>query len=154
MPDWPARGFEEARVAIDPAPLRTPARDAIALWEPPAAAARSGRCDRPGLPSRLLEPALGDLPARLLALLDVLDPQLAPHAGGPLELHLAVVDDLEVVAPRVEEVEAAPREHAQALALDRRAGQFEVVDDQADVALAVGRLRPALREGDEGRPCR
>ena len=43
-------------------------------------------------------------------LLQLLDAELALDAGGALELDVAVVDDLEAVAPRVEEVEPAAGE--------------------------------------------
>ena len=53
------------------------------------------------------EPLLAQLGERALGLLD-LDPHPREHARRLRELDLAVVDDLDVVAPGVEEVEPAP----------------------------------------------
>ena len=88
-------------------------------------------------------------------LLELLDPELALDAGGALELDVAVVDDLEAVAPRVEEVEPAAGQDLQPLALDRGADGRLVVDDEAEVAAVVGALAAALaRAPGTGRPCR
>jgi uncharacterized cupin superfamily protein len=54
-----------------------------------------------------------------------------------------------VVAPRVEEVEAAARDDRRAGCLEGLPGDLQIVDDQADVALCVGRLHAACAEGEE-----
>jgi len=98
-----------------------------------------------------LKPPVGDLAEGGAGLPDVLDPELAPYPRRAFELDVAVADDLEAVAPRVAEVEAlaAAAEHPQALAGDRRPRSVDVVDDEAEMAAVVRRLRPALRDGEE-----
>src|SRR5918998_332434 len=96
------------------------------------------------------EAALGDLGAGGVRLLQSLDTQLALHGRDALELDVAVVDDLDAVAPRVQEVESpAASDLSQPLRLDRRADRLLVVDDQAEVAAVVGRLGPPLRDRQE-----
>src|SRR5262245_49377414 len=63
------------------------------------------------------------------------------------ELDVAVVDHLPVVSPRIDEVVVA--EHRGACLACPVEGLLAVVDDEADVAISVRRLRPAGREGDE-----
>jgi hypothetical protein len=72
----------------------------------------------------------------------------AQHFVGLRELHVSVVDDLDQIAPRIMEVEAAA-ERRDAQLLQPRSHGFLVVDDQAEMALAVGRLRSARGERDE-----
>ena len=54
-----------------------------------------------------------------------------------------------MVAPRIEEVEAAAGEDAGAGLLQRAPGSFEIVDDQPDVPVRVGLLGTAGRQRDE-----
>ena len=54
-----------------------------------------------------------------------------------------------MVAPRIEEVQAATRKDAGAGLLQRAPGGVEVVDDEADVPVRVGLLGAAGRERDE-----
>jgi uncharacterized cupin superfamily protein len=54
-----------------------------------------------------------------------------------------------VVAPRVEEVETAARDDRRAGSLEGLPGDLQIVDDQADVPLCVGRLHTAGTEGEE-----
>lgn len=75
------------------------------------------------------------------------------------ELDLAVVDDLYVIAPGVEEVQAAGLLHRYAGVAQGGADDFLVGDDQPEVARAVRRLRPAggqreelIAHVDEGHP--
>jgi hypothetical protein len=82
----------------------------------------------------LLEAARRDLAPRGLALLEPFDPELALHARRALELDVLVGDDLEVVAPRIEEVEPAGRQHLEALAEHGRAHGFQIVHHEAEVA--------------------
>ena len=65
------------------------------------------------------------------------------------ELDVAVVDDLHLIAPRVEEVEATARTDLDARSFERFARRFLVIDDQTEVTVPVRRLRSALRERDE-----
>ncbi len=54
-----------------------------------------------------------------------------------------------MVAPRVAEVEVAARRHLDAGLLESSARGLLVVDDEAEVAVRVGQLRPSLGERDE-----
>src|SRR5438046_3560478 len=65
------------------------------------------------------------------------------------ELDLVVLHDLDMVAPGISEVEAAAGEDLRARGLERAPGRLAVVDDEAEVAGAVGWLRPSGGEGDE-----
>jgi hypothetical protein len=65
---------------------------------------------------------------------------------GLRELNVAVVHDLEVVAPRVEKVVAADRGAGFTGGRER---PLAAVDDEAEMAVAVRRLRSPLRERDE-----
>ena len=65
------------------------------------------------------------------------------------ELDLAVVDDLEHVAPRVAHVQAAARLGLDARLRQRRAHRLAVVDHEPEVARVVGWLAPPLREREE-----
>ena len=63
----------------------------------------------PGAPRLAGEPLLGQLAPRVLGLLEAVEAHPAQHRLGLGELDLAVLDDLDVVAPRVAELEAAAR---------------------------------------------
>ena len=65
------------------------------------------------------------------------------------ELHLAVVDDLHVVAPRVVERAVRRARHRDARGFQRSAHRLLVVDDEAEVPLAVDVRRWVARERDE-----
>jgi len=54
-----------------------------------------------------------------------------------------------MVAPKIEEVEPAPREDAGAGLFQRVPGGVEIVDDEPDVPVRVGLLRAAGRQRDE-----
>jgi very-short-patch-repair endonuclease len=84
--------------------------------------------------ARLFEAASRDLAPRGLALLEPFDPELSLHARRALELDVLVRDDLEVVAPRVEEVEPARPQRLEPLAPDGLADGLDVVDHQPEVA--------------------
>jgi very-short-patch-repair endonuclease len=83
---------------------------------------------------RLLEAASRDLAPRGLALLEPFDPELALDPRRALELDVLVGDNLEVVAPRVEEIESAGRDHLQPLALNGGTHGLHVVHHEAEVA--------------------
>src|SRR5204862_6623406 len=126
------------------------ARSPPAVWvsAPLPVAGRAG--ERPDSP-RSAEPALFDLTLRLVGLLEILDAQLALDAVRPLELDVAVADPLEAVAPGVAEVEAPARvgDDRDALALGRRARRCDVVDDEAEVPVVIGRLCSRLGDRQE-----
>src|SRR5262245_17142902 len=65
------------------------------------------------------------------------------------ELNLAVVDDLELIAPGIADVEARRRGHRNARLDERITNRLLVVYDQAEVAVKVRRLRPPPGKGDE-----
>ena len=62
------------------------------------------------------------------------------------ELHIAIVDDLDEVAPRIDEVVAADLDARLPCKVERA---ILVVDDEAEVAMPVRRLRAPARERDE-----
>ena len=97
---------------------------------------------------RLVQPPLRDLGLRLLGPSRAPRSPVAPDARRPLELDPAVVDDLDLVAPRIEEGEAATADDLQALALDRLPRHLDVVDDEAEVPVGVrfGLSRSEKRE--------
>ena len=101
------------------------------------------------------EPLLGQLAPRVLGLLEPVQPHAAQHRLGLGELDVAVLDDLEVVAPRVAELQAAP-----APRLDRRPPSRPPAPPRgrrrrAQAPAAVRPLAPALGERrGTGRPCR
>src|SRR5262245_34375464 len=105
--------------------------------------------EEPAKDRLLTEEALGaQLREGLLALLEV-ELHRLQNLGNLHELHLAVVDDLEQVAPRVTDVEARWRGHRNARRDERLAHGLLVVDDEAEMPLEVRRLGPASRECDE-----
>ena len=98
----------------------------------------------PRVLAQALRPQLG--PGGL-ALLQVVEPHPAKHLRRLRELDVRVLDELEVVAPRVEDVVAAEPTPA---CLDRRLDRaLAVVHDEPDVAVAVRLLRTSLAERDE-----
>src|SRR5438874_1420494 len=85
---------------------------------------------------------------RLVALLEV-EAHAAQDRRRLRELHVAVVDRLHVVAPRVAEVERGRMRHLHPGRLELRAQRVLVVDDEAEVPVGVGRLRASAREREE-----
>lgn len=53
------------------------------------------------------------------------------------------------LAPRIAEVQAASRQDLHAVLLERAADGLPVIDDEAEVAVLVGRLAARGRERDE-----
>jgi len=68
---------------------------------------------------------------------------------GPRELDLVVLDDLDVVAPWVEEVEPAARADLHAGGLESAPRRLLVVDHETEMAGAVRTARAALHERKE-----
>jgi len=56
------------------------------------------------------------------------------------ELHVAVVDDLDLVAPRIAEAQPAARRDVDAGPRERRADALFVIDDEPEVTPVVGTL--------------
>ncbi|MGI8421164.1 MAG: hypothetical protein ACR2MU_02705, partial [Gaiellaceae bacterium] len=96
----------------------------------------------------LRESLVPQLGKRLLGLAE-LEAHAREHLRAFRELDLVVRNDLDPVAERVQEVEPATRQDLDARRLERAARRVPVVDDEAEVALAAGRLRIALHQGDE-----
>ena len=92
---------------------------------------------------------LAELCDRLLRLGQVIKVHAAQNLRRLRELDVAVVDDLDVVAPGVDEIETASRLDLRAGIGERLARRLLVVDDQTEVTAAVRRLSSALRERDE-----
>src|SRR5262249_30184254 len=99
--------------------------------------------------SRLRQSLLAQLVQGLRTLLESLETHPGQHPRGLRELHVAVVDDLNEVAPGVAEVQAATGLDDRAHALQRGAHGVLVVDHEPEVAGVVGPLRPPGRERDE-----
>ena len=71
------------------------------------------------------------------------------HLGRLGELDVPVLDHLDVVAPGVDEIEAAAGQNLGAHLLERLTQRRAVVDHQAEVPVLVLRLGPARGQGDE-----
>src|SRR5262245_10751594 len=84
---------------------------------------------------------------RVLGLLDAPQAHALEDPVGLRELHLAVIDELPAVAPRVAEVVRA--DDLDAARAQAAHGLLDVVDDKPDVAPVVGDVRHAAGEGDE-----
>ena len=76
-------------------------------------------------------------------------PHAAQDVRGLGELDVRVADDLDAVAPRVEEVEKRTRQRLDAGVGERGADGLLVVDDESDVTAVVGRLAAALLQREE-----
>jgi hypothetical protein len=85
--------------------------------------------------------ALPELAQRAVALGQSIQLHALEHLGRLGELDVAVVDDLDVVAPRVAELETAAAGHRHARIRERGADCVAVLDDEAEVAAVVGLLR-------------
>src|SRR5439155_13288958 len=104
---------------------------------------------RPSKTPRLAgEPLRVQLFARRVSLLEPADAHPAQDLRRLRELDVAVADDLDLVAPRVVEVEPPPGPHCDAGLGQRRADGLLVVDDEAEVPRRVRRLAPRRREGE------
>src|SRR6185437_11573133 len=116
---------------------------------PPALPLRSRACRRVarGSPARralagcVAQALVAELFKRLIGLAQVGQAHTAKDLGRLRELDVAVVDDLNVVAPGVAEVEPAAGLQFDAGVNQRLAGRLLVVDDEAEVAGPVRRLR-------------
>src|SRR5919197_2359430 len=86
---------------------------------------------------------------RLVRLLQITKAHAVQDVVGFRELDLAVLDHLDVVAPRIAEVDRAARLDVDARVLQSAARRLLVVDDEAEVPVRVGRLRAAGGERDE-----
>ena len=79
--------------------------------------------------------------------------ELEPHPPqdplGLRELHLVVLDDLDEVAPGVEEVEPAARADLHAGGFESAPRRLLVVDHEPEMAGAVRTTRAALHEREE-----
>src|SRR5262249_18510862 len=65
------------------------------------------------------------------------------------ELDVVVADDLDAVAPWVEEIEEAPRQHLDAGFPQGAAHSLLVIDHQSEVPTVIGGLPAALLKGEE-----
>src|SRR5262245_16495189 len=77
------------------------------------------------------------------------EPHPAQHIRRLGELDVIVADDLDPVAPRVEEVEEATGQRLDAGCRERAANRVLVVDHEAEMAAVVGRLLTALLQRQE-----
>src|SRR4051795_1568144 len=110
----------------------------------PPAARRLAACR--SLPREAL---LAQLRQRLLGLAESREPHPAEHRLRLRELDLVVLHDLDVVAPRVDEAQAARRDDLGAGALERLPHLRLVVDDEPEVAIVVARLPPSCAQREE-----
>src|SRR5579872_1399091 len=95
------------------------------------------------------ETFLAQLAERLLRLLERVETHAPQHLAGLRELDVAVVDDLDVIAPWVVEAQVRRARDRDVGLGERRAHAFLVVDDETEVTRAVLRLRASARQGDE-----
>ena len=105
-----------------------------------------------GAPGLAGEPLLGQLRAARPRSSRARQPHPAQHRRGLGELDVAVLDDLEVVAPRVANCRPRPRSRLDAGRLQGRPHRLAVVDDEPEVAAVVGPLAPALGDARNWSP--
>ena len=86
---------------------------------------------------------------RLRSLVEAGEIHAAEYRRRLRELHVAIVDDLDVVAPRVAEAQAAAGLATSAPAATAAAQASSIVDDEPEVALFVDAAAAALGEGEE-----
>src|SRR5436190_6401472 len=108
-----------------------------------------GGMSRVGGAAGLGEPLARELILRGGRLLEPVVTHTAQDRGRLGELDLVVLDDLEPIAPGIEEVEPAAGEDLHAGLLQRRADGGLVVDHQPEVPVLVRRLGTVGRERDE-----
>ena len=97
----------------------------------------------------LSEALIAELALRRLILLKAIQAHATEYAGGFRELDLSVVDDLDVVAPRIVEVKRSGSLNLDAGLLQRSADRLLVIDDQSKVPCTIGQLRAPGRQRDE-----
>src|SRR5919108_1103724 len=108
------------------------------------------KTERGGLLISLIYDALAaEFLAGSVRLRELVDAHAAKHLWCLGELDFAVVDDLDVVAPRIQEVEGAASLDVDTGLLKGRADALLVIDDEPEVPSLVGRLRSAGLERDE-----
>ena len=86
---------------------------------------------------------------RQLRLLYAIQAHASQDTGRFRELDVAVIDDLDVVAPRIVEVKRSRWLNSNPGLQHRPSDRFHVVNDEAKVPRTVGRLRAAARQRDE-----
>ena len=92
---------------------------------------------------------VGQLLDRLRVLCEMRQPHAAQHMRRLCELDVVVADDLDAVAPGVEEVQKAPRQRLDACRGQRLAHRLLVVDHQPEMPAVIGGLPAALLQGEE-----
>jgi len=125
-----------------PSPARSPTIAAVAAF-----CAAGARPTTPRL--RRADPLPAQLLARRIGLRQFADTHRVQHLGRLRELDVAVVHHLDVVAPRVDKVEAPAGPHGDAALQQGGPHRLLVVHDEADVAALVRLLRPPRRQGEE-----
>lgn len=76
-------------------------------------------------------------------------PHAAQHMRCLRELDVVVADDLDAVAPRVEEIEEAARQHAHSRLCERLTRRLLVIDHDTEMPPVVTGLLAAFLQGDE-----
>jgi len=100
-------------------------------------------------PYGLSQALVAELPLRRLTLLKAIQAHAPEDAGRFRELDLSVIDDLDVVAPRIVEVKRSGSLDLDAAPLHRAADRLLVIDDQAKVPRTIGQLGAPGRQRDE-----
>src|SRR5262252_3743524 len=77
------------------------------------------------------------------------EPHPAQHMRRLGELDVVVTDDLDAIAPEIEEIEKRTAQRLDARGRERAPHRVFVVDDQSEMTAAVGRLRAALLQREE-----
>ena|SRR5262249_29132013 len=76
-------------------------------------------------------------------------PHAAQHVRRLAELNVLVADDLDAVAPGIEEIEEPAGQHLDPGCRERLAHRLFVIDDQPKMSPVVARLLTTLLQGDE-----
>src|SRR5262249_23265234 len=86
---------------------------------------------------------------RLGVLGEMGEPHSAQHVRRFGELDIVVADDLDAIAPRIEEIEKWTGQRLEPRRRERAAHRVLVVDHESEMAAAVGRLRAAFLQREE-----
>src|SRR5262249_4806060 len=100
-------------------------------------------------PSARRHALLAELLDRLVTLGEMREPHSAQHVRRFGELDIVVADDLDSIAPRIEEIEKWTGQRLDAGRRQRAAHRVLVVDHESEMTAAVGRLGAALLQREK-----
>src|SRR6266540_1135598 len=143
---------ERIHVANSPPPHPSPASGGGSRPSSPLAlnfTPKSIASNRRPVPSARGHALVAELPDRLLVFRQMREPHSAQHVRRFGELDIVIADDLDSVAPGVEEIEKRTGQRLDARGRERAAHGVFVVDHEAEMTAVVGRLGAALLQRKE-----